>query len=267
MIPEIVNLDVAPVWVKLWHVPLELFSQQGLGYLASALGKPLYTDRSTALKLQLEFAKVCIEVEANFSMPSSITVDLGYGNYVEVGVELDWAPPHCVACGIFGHSSDRCKKHCVPATDVVVVSEPLAPVEIEEVLIVGNEIRDLSTIDSQVEAVVDCEDQSDLSSRPERIAAGGVAHLMEQLKPKDKGALVRKENEIRGELSGLEKTEEQFYRQKSRVQYVKEGDQNFAYFFRKDGNVVSVSDAFLKKVLGYELSSSARDSLIVSVNQ
>ncbi|KAK8973381.1 hypothetical protein V6N11_069251 [Hibiscus sabdariffa] len=79
---------------------------------------------------------------------------------------------------------------CDWVLESVVVSEPLAPVEIEEVLIVGNEIRDLSTIDSQVEAVVDCEDQSDLSSRPERIAAGGVAHLMEQLKPKDKGGAV-----------------------------------------------------------------------------
>ncbi|KAK8702428.1 hypothetical protein V6N13_020783 [Hibiscus sabdariffa] len=58
---DVVCLDTAPVWVKLWHVPLELYSQQGLGYVASALGHLLYMDRATVLKKQLEFAKICID--------------------------------------------------------------------------------------------------------------------------------------------------------------------------------------------------------------
>ncbi|KAK8702973.1 hypothetical protein V6N13_021307 [Hibiscus sabdariffa] len=45
-----------------------------------------------------------------FDLPSAITVDLGNDNCVEVGVELDWAPPKCSHCAIFGHTLDNCKK-------------------------------------------------------------------------------------------------------------------------------------------------------------
>ncbi|KAK8492883.1 hypothetical protein V6N12_038531 [Hibiscus sabdariffa] len=63
----------------------------GLGS-ASAIGKPLYTDKATVLKQQLEFAKVCVEVEASSTLPSSILVDLGEGNSVDVDVELGGTP-------------------------------------------------------------------------------------------------------------------------------------------------------------------------------
>ncbi|XVF63676.1 hypothetical protein PTKIN_Ptkin09bG0105500 [Pterospermum kingtungense] len=53
------NLNKVPIWVNLWNVPLELFSQQGLSYIASVLGVPLYMDRFTAEQERLAFAKVC----------------------------------------------------------------------------------------------------------------------------------------------------------------------------------------------------------------
>ncbi|KAK8708190.1 hypothetical protein V6N13_059235 [Hibiscus sabdariffa] len=74
-------VNPALVWVKLWHVPLELFSQQGPGYVASVIGKPLYTDRAATLKQQLEFAKICVESHLR-----------------------------CGHCSIFGHSEDNCSK-------------------------------------------------------------------------------------------------------------------------------------------------------------
>ncbi|KAK8569596.1 hypothetical protein V6N13_046646 [Hibiscus sabdariffa] len=72
-----------------WHIQnraivLRRWMPTGLGYLASAIGKPLYTDKATVLKQQLEFAKVCVEVEASSTLPSSILVDLGEGNSVDV---------------------------------------------------------------------------------------------------------------------------------------------------------------------------------------
>ncbi|KAK8604662.1 hypothetical protein V6N13_099593 [Hibiscus sabdariffa] len=121
---DVVRLDSSSVWVKLWHVPLELFSQQGLSYVASALGKPLYMDRTTTLKLQLEFAKLCIEVAATDDIPSSVVVDLGEGRMVDIGVELVWSPPKCEHCAIFGHSSLQCPQ--VKAKEAVVLSNEQA---------------------------------------------------------------------------------------------------------------------------------------------
>ena len=37
-----------PIWIHLGKVPLELFTQKGLSYIASAIGSPLYMDRITA---------------------------------------------------------------------------------------------------------------------------------------------------------------------------------------------------------------------------
>ncbi|KAK8577341.1 hypothetical protein V6N13_027620 [Hibiscus sabdariffa] len=119
LIPEVLSLDSAPAWIQLWHLPMELYTLNGLGYLASALGKPLYTDKATALRLSLEYAKICVEVSAMSCLPASILVDLGNGNVVSVGVELVYAPPRCSHCLIFGHSDEKCSKKVVVGTDTI----------------------------------------------------------------------------------------------------------------------------------------------------
>ncbi|KAK8668938.1 hypothetical protein V6N13_106383 [Hibiscus sabdariffa] len=118
---DVLQLDSAPVWVKLWHVPLELFFQQGLGYVVSAIGKPLYTDRATALKQQLEFAKIFIEIDATETIPNSVLVELDEGLTVEITVELVWSPPRCGHCSIFGHSEDNCSKKKIVEDSVAKV--------------------------------------------------------------------------------------------------------------------------------------------------
>ncbi|KAL4304174.1 hypothetical protein GQ457_10G003940 [Hibiscus cannabinus] len=107
---DVVCLGTASVWVKLWHVPFELYSQQGLEYIASALGRPLYMDRATVLKKQLEFAKVCIDIDDAAGLPSSVMFKLGEGRAMDIAVELVWSPPRCSHCVIFGHSVDKCGK-------------------------------------------------------------------------------------------------------------------------------------------------------------
>ncbi|KAK8656776.1 hypothetical protein V6N13_098713 [Hibiscus sabdariffa] len=45
--------------------------------------------------------------------------------------------------------------------------------------------------------------------------------------------LIARENKVVGELIELSKTDEKFFKQKSRIQFIKDRDQNSAYFFRK----------------------------------
>ncbi|KAK8692611.1 hypothetical protein V6N13_076067 [Hibiscus sabdariffa] len=393
MIPEVLNLKKALVWVKFWHIPLELFSQTGLGYLASAIGKPLYTDKATVLKQQLEFAKVCVEVEASSTLPSSILVDLGEGNCVDVDVELElvWAPPRCSHCHVFGHLNETCgmlaqqggtpmgdlqvdlgidrgrREEVVGSVnksgvDLVLLVDSGACVDVQAtgIGVVENaqerdmsitEHREIGVVDSLVGSCVvqedvmsgnsfdllvdaaDGQDDVQLSPKKSRLAAGGVADLLNQLKPKHqqkgkkkngKGGAKNKENGGRGgetfggswfllslrlelvhgflqgilisfvlqqkvriimaakklvrtspsadnisrekevarELNKLYKAEEKFLRQKSRIQYVKEGDQNSAYFFRyvtarQKANMVQVlSDENGRRLESFEAISS-----------
>ena len=41
-------MERLPIWVHLGNVPLELFTLDGLSYIANAIGNPLYMDKCTA---------------------------------------------------------------------------------------------------------------------------------------------------------------------------------------------------------------------------
>ncbi|KAK8696966.1 hypothetical protein V6N13_113133 [Hibiscus sabdariffa] len=162
---DIVRLDSAPVWVKLWPMPWELFSQQGLSYVVSDLGKPQYMDRATTLKLQLEFAKVCVEVDASEDLSQSVLVALGDGRIVDISVELVWSPPKCDHCKIFGHSSYKCSK-------IKVVTDPSTEVVAGGVVHMLD--QDVQKSSSSPREFVDCQDGfSGVLSRAPVVEGGG----------------------------------------------------------------------------------------------
>ena len=97
-----------PVWIHLRNVPLELFTQKGLSYIASVLGNPLYMDRITANKQRLAFAKICVEIEASLEIPKIIELEMGNGSIVSAHVEVPWYPPKCSRCSIIGHIDKAC---------------------------------------------------------------------------------------------------------------------------------------------------------------
>lgn len=90
------NMAKLPLWIHLGNIPLELFTQTGISYIASALGNPLYMDRFTANQQRVAFAKVCIEVEAAKEIPNTIEVQLRDGSLVMVHVEVPWKPLKCM---------------------------------------------------------------------------------------------------------------------------------------------------------------------------
>ena len=109
------NMAKLPIWIQLENIPLELFTQAGISYIASALGNPLYMDRITASQKRLAFAKVCVEIEASKEIPSSIGVALRNG-IVQVNVITPWLPMKCSTCCVFGHGDKFCpqKTESVP---------------------------------------------------------------------------------------------------------------------------------------------------------
>ncbi|KAK8585289.1 hypothetical protein V6N13_139223 [Hibiscus sabdariffa] len=180
MLPEVLSMDSSPVWIRLWHVPLELYSQQGLDYLASALGKPLYTDKATTLRLTLEYAKIYVEVNAASSLPASILVNLGAGNIISVGVELVWAPPKCCHCSMFGHLDEKCSRRIVvgsvlasdESTQVLVqdklsdVVAPSAGFVLGEVVVNDVAVSKQQSVDSALDNGVLCEDVNLVLQQP-----------------------------------------------------------------------------------------------------
>ncbi|KAL0282664.1 UNVERIFIED_CONTAM: hypothetical protein Sradi_7255500 [Sesamum radiatum] len=52
-----------PVWIKLRHLPVELWTSEGLSVVASGVGKPLYPDAITRACTRLDFARVCVMLD------------------------------------------------------------------------------------------------------------------------------------------------------------------------------------------------------------
>ncbi|GAV79836.1 DUF4283 domain-containing protein [Cephalotus follicularis] len=81
-----------PVWVKLSNVPVHLRTKLGLSYIESVLGRPLYKDAPTINRQALAFARICVDMSAASSFPSTILLDLDEGATTVVGVEYPSKP-------------------------------------------------------------------------------------------------------------------------------------------------------------------------------
>ncbi|GAV92922.1 DUF4283 domain-containing protein/zf-CCHC_4 domain-containing protein [Cephalotus follicularis] len=99
-----------PVWVKLSNVPVHLWTKLGLSYIASVLGRPLYMDAQTTNRQSLTHARICVDMSASSSFPSSILLDLEDGISTVVGVEYPWKPQACSLCKVFDHANKSCPK-------------------------------------------------------------------------------------------------------------------------------------------------------------
>ncbi|KAK8674495.1 hypothetical protein V6N13_032609 [Hibiscus sabdariffa] len=191
---------------------------EGSGYLAGALDKSLYTDRATTLKKHLDFAKICVDVEAMFDIPSAITMDLGDSSGSLKGAESDVIVPKVGSAGVVEGMVVDAVNESVNAkvvggvvvgsdSDVAVVVEAGAGIydAFIEILVVVDIV--VSTSSGDVGSATFLKEivlgvllinlrcfvmllkikvVEEGPSRLERVAAGGVAELMDKLKPKEK---------------------------------------------------------------------------------
>ncbi|KAF5194014.1 hypothetical protein FRX31_016398 [Thalictrum thalictroides] len=97
-------IQSVPIWVKLSRVPKDPWNPKGFSFLASTIGKPLFTDKATETGTMLSFARVCVEVEPTKDLPFSIPINPEQS----VDIEYPWRPLICSKCMIFGHATTNC---------------------------------------------------------------------------------------------------------------------------------------------------------------
>ncbi|KAL0289094.1 UNVERIFIED_CONTAM: hypothetical protein Sangu_2629200 [Sesamum angustifolium] len=100
-----------PVWIKLRHLPVEFWTNEGLSMVASGIGRPLYPDAITKSCTRLDFARVCIMLDISSKLPKHIDIMMlteeGGETPCCVDVEYEWVPPKCRACNSLGHRTDN----------------------------------------------------------------------------------------------------------------------------------------------------------------
>ncbi|KAF6149992.1 hypothetical protein GIB67_029357 [Kingdonia uniflora] len=102
---EPTEVSSIPIWVILKDVPDQFMNDEGIGLIASIVGKPLCLDRASEEKKHKSFIRVCVEVEVSSLLPRSLPLLIDEKFTINVIAEYNWVRVKCIDCNVFGHSS------------------------------------------------------------------------------------------------------------------------------------------------------------------
>ncbi|KAF5207311.1 zinc ion binding / nucleic acid binding protein [Thalictrum thalictroides] len=100
---------LAPVWVELPDLPLDLFHHALLESIGQNIGKFLSIDKSTLCYTRPNTAKICVEMNLQEDMPDSIWLE--GPNFPGFWQEIQYPNfLYCSSCAMIGHSWEFCRK-------------------------------------------------------------------------------------------------------------------------------------------------------------
>ncbi|KAJ6752500.1 hypothetical protein OIU85_002873 [Salix viminalis] len=150
------KISKLPVWIRIHGLPFPLWSRKGLSLVASKVGKPLSCDESTYTCSRLDFARVCVELDAgtpfvhNFDIITPLSTEP-----LHIEVEYEWKPTRCASCNLFGHS-------CKMVEKVEPVKVPIDGGALEGTLLGEGCLRDIN----EKEKTVDHSNMSETKQNP-----------------------------------------------------------------------------------------------------
>ncbi|KAB5561400.1 hypothetical protein DKX38_006357 [Salix brachista] len=120
------QIKTLPVWIRLKGLPLPLWTTKGLSLVASMVGKPLSCDEATHKCSRLEYARICVEIDAEMAYVHKFEVVTPLSTQaITIHVEYEWKPARCNTCHVFGHSCGE--KTVKDPTAVMVAAEETPP--------------------------------------------------------------------------------------------------------------------------------------------
>ncbi|XP_020671933.2 uncharacterized protein LOC110091960 [Dendrobium catenatum] len=121
--PKRDELSSIPIWIKIVDLPLALWTPKGISTIASYIGIPLSVDNLTAKRARLTFARVCVSVSKDSTLPDEIPINIE-GVDIQLKVIYDWKPSHCEGCGSMVHTYSSCNSNPNPKPVVFPPPKP-----------------------------------------------------------------------------------------------------------------------------------------------
>ncbi|VFQ94486.1 unnamed protein product, partial [Cuscuta campestris] len=106
---DFAEFTTLPVWVQLHNVPLQLWSKEGIGMLASKVGKPLRTELVTKQQGKGGFCRVLVEVDFSKQPVTHFEVACMGKTYTQL-VVFEEDPKYCFHCKTWNHCPFYCKE-------------------------------------------------------------------------------------------------------------------------------------------------------------
>lgn len=92
-----VAITTIPLWPNLLGLPVGYQSIEYLSKVASAIGKPLYTDKNTIDMNRISYGRVLVEIDISRPLTEAIEIKTLYG-IIHQKEDYDWIPKFCNKC-------------------------------------------------------------------------------------------------------------------------------------------------------------------------
>ncbi|KAG5224255.1 Exo endo phos domain-containing protein [Salix suchowensis] len=93
------------VWIRLRGLPIPLWSIKALSMVASMVGTPLSCDEATHKCTRLEYARICVEIDASLPYVHQFQILTPLSpTPITIHVDYEWKPARCNTCKVFGHA-------------------------------------------------------------------------------------------------------------------------------------------------------------------
>lgn len=196
------EIKLIPMWVVMKNVPKQMFSWEGLGFIASAVGHQKHLHPDTLLCKSFVEAKVFVEADMTKELPTSHHFKSKLGVDFDVQFKYPWLPNKCNLCLKWGHEENACgkkkKKGKANQQDQVNNTAPGN----STTSIVEKEVE--TSVESAVEAVdtvVDKNSASVEANENETDALGNIAEMGVEEPSLAKDGLVRLDKNVLVELT------------------------------------------------------------------
>lgn len=124
------SLEAVQIWAHLKRVPFDLMTNEGLSWIADAIGTPKEMDDWTKNLSSLSVAHVKVEADAMKPFPTVLELVRQSGAIFRVDVEYPCLPPTCSHCKELGHIIKDClkiKRQWIPVQKQNTSAETAAP--------------------------------------------------------------------------------------------------------------------------------------------
>ncbi|KAJ4842154.1 hypothetical protein Tsubulata_043825, partial [Turnera subulata] len=101
------SASVILVWEQLKHVPFELMTNEGLSYLASAIGKSLHMNQDCSKLFSSDRVTIYIDVDYSKPLLDELVIALA-GCTCIIKISYSWKPICCDLCHKWGHHHLAC---------------------------------------------------------------------------------------------------------------------------------------------------------------
>ena len=96
------------IWTKLHGILSNMAHVRGISFVVARFGHPLITDTISAKQSRLDYARVCLDLDATKPLQQEAEFCKTSGHPYLVRAEYKWLSSHCHDYSVFRHSASSC---------------------------------------------------------------------------------------------------------------------------------------------------------------